>query len=108
MVAEDFRVFSAPFDDIRRAVVRTLEEIGARSLVWSRAYCVVNARARFSWLNVFLTGGEELTIVLGRGSGQVWVQSASFFLSFDFGINRSNCQLVLNKIADILSPTSSG
>jgi hypothetical protein len=100
MVAEDFRVFSASFDDIREAVRRALEEFKANSIKWSREDCVVIARSPFNF-GTLLTGGQELTIVLNRTSGQVWVQSSSGFRGgLDFGIiNRMNCQIILKTTA---------
>jgi hypothetical protein len=100
MGAEDFRVFSASFEDIRNAVRRVLDEINAKSISWSRDDCVVEARMPFRFATLF-AGREELTIVLNRTSGQVWVQSTSSLArDLDFGIShRGNCQNVLNAIA---------
>jgi hypothetical protein len=100
MAAEDFRVFSASFDVIREAVRRALEEFKAKSIKWTREDCVVEARSSLSPGALF-TGGEELTIVLNRTSGQVWVQSSSVFgRGLDFGIiDRMNCQNILNAVA---------
>jgi hypothetical protein len=103
--AEDLRGFDGPFEAIRAAVINVLREIRAKSVEWSYENQVVTARTPFGILS-FVTCGEQITIAVDP-SGEVWVYSESLNPRnwIDFGINRSNCRMILNEIGRQLART---
>jgi hypothetical protein len=98
--AEDLRVFSAPFEEIRAAVIEILRDMRAKSIEWSRKNQLVTAHMPFGPFSLF-TCGECITIAIDP-SGEVWVQSQNdpvYGKYLDFGTNRSHCRMILNELA---------